>query len=263
MNGAVEHARTAAELVIPARYNGPDGSAHGGYACARIVALADGRHGPDPAVTLLAPLPLDAPLEFRAGERRSGLWHGAELVATVTRARDGLPLPPPVGLPAARAAAAGYLGRTGHPFPTCWACGPERAEDGLRLSPGPVAPGTVACTWTPRGAPGAAVPAEQVWGALDCPGGWVTDPRARPMVLSRMTAALTGPVRAGREYEVVAARHATHGRTVVNLTALYDADGRPLARATALWTEVRPSDDPAARPPHRPTTRQSPTKPGP
>ena len=50
----------------------------------------------------------------------------------------------------------GYPGLGNHPFPTCFACGPDRAEgDGLRIFPGPVGGasgdrGYVASLWVPH-----------------------------------------------------------------------------------------------------------------
>lgn len=212
MNDVVDHEHTEAELVIPACHCGSDGSAQGGYACARIVALVGGRPGGDPAGP-------------RAGVpgRRVPVW-------TVARHRTGGPRHPGQGRNVA--AAAGYRGHTSHPFPTA-----VRSD-----RPGP----RTGCAWPSHAA--AVVPVDQVWGTPDCTGGWGTDLRAHPMVLSRVTVELTGPVPPLPGVRGVSrARHTTHGRTVVNLTALYDADGRPVARAIALRTVVRSPDVPAAR----------------
>jgi hypothetical protein len=149
-----------------------------------------------------------------------------------------------VSVAIAEQSSAGFLGRQGHPFPTCFACGPERV-DGLGLAPGPV-PGradTVACRWRPADttddARNEVVRAEVVWSALDCPGGWTVDPRARPTVLSWLSAELIGPVWTNRDYVVVARRDTGHGRTSVNHTALYDSTGALAATARAVWTAVK------------------------
>ncbi|KAA2254638.1 hypothetical protein F0L68_29855 [Solihabitans fulvus] len=228
------------EFTVPARYNGPPGSAQGGYLCGGLAALAAPAQGSTAAVTLLAPAPLDTAMEFRPGQRRSGLWHGEELVATVTTVATGsIPVVDPVSAEIAADCAGRFLGRRGHPFPTCFACGPDRV-DGLRLAPGPVRgrDAVVACRWTPRDHGAGEVPAEVVWSVLDCPGGWTVDPRPSPMVLSRMVAELHSPVWTNESYVVVARRDTEHGRTSVNLTALYDAAGVLVASATALWTAV-------------------------
>ena len=48
-------------VTIPARFNGPPGSANGGYACGLVAAAI----GPAATVRLLSPPPLDVPLERR------------------------------------------------------------------------------------------------------------------------------------------------------------------------------------------------------
>ena len=226
-------------VVIPARFNGPPDSGHGGYTCGVLAGLARPGPGAAAAVTLLAPPALDRPLALRIGIPRSTLWDGDELVATVTAAPPPTPVVDPVSVAVADAAAERFPGRTGHPFPTCFACGPEH-PDGLRLAPGPVDAShrRVACVWRPRWS-GAQVPPELVWSALDCPAGWVVDLRARPMVLTRMTADVRGSVRSGQSYVVVARRTADHGRTAVNGACLYDDRGGLVAVATAVWTFVR------------------------
>ena len=72
-------------------------------------------------------------------------------------ATQALPEPPLVPtLEAARAASAGYIGRSQRVHPICFTCGPERDEgDGLRVFPGQLAgaeQGVMACTWTPHAA---------------------------------------------------------------------------------------------------------------
>ncbi|MDT0343925.1 hypothetical protein [Streptomyces litchfieldiae] len=221
------------ELTVPARYNGPAGSAHGGYTCGRLAALAV--PGPAAAVTLLKPPPLATPMRLRPGAHRSALWCGDELIATATPTDARIQAPAPVLVAEATAAENGFLGRTGHPFPTCFACGHARTDGiGLRLAPGPVAgrPHTTACVWRP-----ADTAAETVWSALDCAGGWTADPRRRPAVLTKMTARLLRPPRVGAPHVLVGWRKDDHGRTATNVTACYDADGELLAVASAVWTK--------------------------
>jgi hypothetical protein len=232
----------AATFSIDPCFNGPPGSANGGYACGRLASLAAGHIEGPVTVTLLAPVPLGTPLRYDGSGRRGQAWHGDELIATVSPAREGTDVPPPVAAGQAEAASRGFLGRSRHPFPTCFACGVDRAADGLRLSPGPVAgqAGTVACLWRPGpGAGGDGTAREVVWAALDCPGGWTADPAVEPRLLGRMSACileLPGPERAA---VVVARRVGCNGRVALNASALYDAaDGRLLASASAHWVAV-------------------------
>ncbi|MER5479921.1 hypothetical protein ABT026_23570 [Streptomyces sp. NPDC002734] len=226
-------------------FHGPPTSANGGYACGVLAGLAGaaGHLAGRAAVTLHLPVPLDAPLEYRVAGRRGHAWHGEEVVASVASAQGEIPEPAPVTLGQAERAEAAFDG-AGHPFPTCFACGTQRPGTGLGLRPGPVEgrPHTVACTWTPSPAlagPDGLVPPEIVWSALDCPGGWTTDPVLRPRLLGRMTAEILAMPRAGDLCVVVAELERTEDRTAVNTTALYDGGtGTLLAKASALWIAV-------------------------
>ena len=235
----------AAAFTIPARFNGPPGSANGGYACGRLASLAAGHIEGQVTVTLLAPIPLGIPLRYGGSGRRGQAWHDGELIATVGPAREDIDAPPPVSPVQAEAASRSFQGRSQHPFPTCFACGVDRGADGLHLSPGAV-PGQadmVACLWLPGAevadASGATT-GEIVWAALDCPGGWTTDPVTDPRLLGRMSARIVAPPRPAQPTVVVARRTGLHGRVAVNATALYDAaDGRLLASASAHWVAVQ------------------------
>ena len=231
-------------VTIAPGFNGPPASANGGYACGRLAVLAAGHLDGPVAVTLLAPVPLGVPVHYRVSGRRGQAWAGDELVATVGSANDEAVVVPGVSRAEAEAASRSFLGRTGHPFPGCFACGVDRAGDGLGLTPGqvPGLPGTVACLWSPAarfGDGSGAVATEVVWAALDCPGGWTGDPRVEPRLLGRMAARIEEPPRIAGTCVVVARTTGGGGHVVVNSTALYDAeDGRLLASATAHWVAI-------------------------
>lgn len=227
----------AGPLTIAARFNGPDRSANGGYACGLFVSVCTG----PVAVTLHAPLRLGTPLRAEHNARRAHLWDDTDLVATAAPTRHQVATVDPVSAAAALAAEACYPGLEHHPYPRCFACGPERAPgDGLRLAPGPVQglPDTVACRWTPDESVLAAdgrVRAEVVWAVLDCPSGWTADLRATPMVLGWMRAdVLERPV-AGRGCVVVARLDNADDRGIEATSALYDEGGGLLAAATTRW----------------------------
>lgn len=223
--------------MIAGRFNGPAGSANGGYACGAFA----GRVGTLCSVTLHAPPRLDVPLRIDVRGRRAHLWDADELVATASPTAHRTEPPAAVSLPVAARAAAGFAGRSGHPFPSCFVCGVRRAaDDGLSLRPGPMPgrPGTVACPWRPDDSVTDAsgrVPPEVVWSVLDCPGGWTTDPVATPRVLSTMTAELFGVPVVGSEYVVVARLVQEAERATTNTSALYTSDGELLAGATTRW----------------------------
>jgi len=230
-------------MTIPARYNGPPASANGGFACGLAARHAAAALGPRVAVTLHSPPPLDITLELRTDGRRAHLWAGEELVASAARTSGPIEAVPPVPLAVARTARDSFAGLRFHPFPTCFVCGPDRADGyGLDLRPGPVPgrPHTVACDWTPPGwlaADGEVAP-ELAWAVLDCPGGWTDDPARQTMVLGRMVADIDALPRVGHRYVVVGWLAARDGRTSTNLTALYDERGTLLARASAIWVAL-------------------------
>ena len=149
----------------------------------------------------------------------------------------------PVALAEARAAATAFVGLASHPFPTCFVCGPDRA-DGLRIFPGPVADQDgltrLAATWTPDGSVADDLSAV-TWAALDCIGGWAGGLAERTMVLARMTAQVDVLPRLGDEHVVVGLHRRTEGRKTFSAAALYDPDGRLLGRAEHLWLAVDPA----------------------
>ncbi len=235
-----------ATIRIPARFNGPPGSANGGYAC----GLVAGAMGVDSAeVTLRSPPPLETELRLESHRQRISVHDGDTLVAegrpTVVALRLLEPVEPAQAAAAARAGSERWA--AAHPFPSCVVCGPERQPgDGLRLFPGPLGDeGQFACDWTPDAslADGhGAVRPEYVWAALDCPtsapiGNHGEGP---PLVLARLSASLDAPVLAGEPHAIVSWGLAAGGRKRTAGAALFDAGGRPLAHARALWIELSP-----------------------
>ncbi|GAB3213170.1 hypothetical protein ACQEU5_24165 [Marinactinospora thermotolerans] len=234
------------ELTVAGRFNGPPASANGGYVAG---LLAEPEMEETVEVTLRLPPPLDTPMRVVVGEGGvRSLVRGAETVAEAVRVTT--PLEPAGGVVpvVAREARGRFRGALAHPFPTCFACGTERAPgDGLRVHAGPVSDApderVVACDWTPDAslAPGGAgpVPMEMVWAALDCPGGWSSDITGRPMVLGRMTAWVRRRPIIGRPYVVTGRLLGEEGRKVLTASAIHDEEGREVARANAIWIRLR------------------------
>ena len=253
----------APSLTVPAAFNGPDGSGNGGYGAGLLARHLTSVGGPAVQVTLRAPLPLDRALTVEAdGEDALRLVDTtiedpedrARLVAEAVRVDPfdrGVIPGGPVSVSEAENASRLYPGLTDHPFPRCYSCGPERVEgEGLRLFPGQVLPGegpsntgnTVACTWrvlpaTDDGTGHAAF--EQVWAALDCPGGWSHDIKGRPILLGRFTAQVLRAPEVGTTQVVMGRLRSVEGRKVHTDSALYDADGVLLAQARATWIAIR------------------------
>ncbi|HEU0024859.1 MAG TPA: hotdog fold domain-containing protein [Thermoleophilaceae bacterium] len=233
-------------VVIPARFNGPPASANGGYTCGVVASLL----GADVAqVSLRAPPPVGQPLSVTHEDGRVELHDGATIVAEGEPSELLLDVPDPVHPDDAEAASEAGLERwsAAHPFPTCVVCGPKRAPgDGYRIFPGPLpgSGGMFASQWTPdpslAGDDGLVRP-ECVWGALDCPtSAPVVDFGAGPpSVLARLTARLGCPVRVGDRHSLVSWPLEADGRKRHSACALFDADGRLLCAARALWIELR------------------------
>lgn len=226
------------QLIVDGRFNGPDGSANGGYVCGSFARLC-----PAPvAVTLHAPPRLDRPLRAEVGGRRAHLWDGDQLIATAAPTEHRVGHVDPVSWEEAVRASGRYRGQVNHPYPRCFACGPDREPgDGLLLAPGPV-PGraaTVACPWVPDEAAGTGedgrVAAEFVWSALDCPSGWTADLVAAPRVLGWMRAELETSPAPGDRCVVVGRLDTGDDHGFASTSVLYDSRGTALARATTRW----------------------------
>lgn len=226
-------------MIIDSRHNGPPGSGNGGWSAGTFAVAAQNaplptpgsrhpRPDPDPVqVTLRRPPPLETPLTLDAGEVRDPAGHLIAEIATVA-AFD--PVAEPVDLAIARAAAADYAGLVNHPFPSCFVCGPERA-DGLRIFPGPLSAGRTAAPFrVPAGAD-----VVTTWAALDCPGGWSVIAPGRPYLLGRISAVVLAAPRPGDECVVTGVLTRAQGRKAEVHSSLFAPDGSLLGYARATW----------------------------
>ena len=210
------------QVLIPSRFNGPPDSANGGVTC----GLVAGSLPFDVAeVTLRRPPPLGVDLRLDHG----GLYDGEHLVAEAGPCEVTVLPPPAVSVEEAQAARARFRGSVGHPFPTCFVCGPDH-PDGLHLFPGSVSDDVVAVDWTPD-----STDPVMVWAALDCPGGWSVDLPGRPMVLGRMACRIDTRPTPGQPHVLQGWRLGGEGRKVLTGSALYSASGQVLAVAQATW----------------------------
>ena len=214
-------------LTIEARFNGPDGSANGGYTCGRIAALLDGHA----EITLRSPPPLE-PLAVERVEGDLRILDGDSLVAEATPGSVELELPAPPSWAEAEEASARYPGFDEHAFPRCFVCGPERNPgDGLRVFAGPLGDGRFAATWI-----ASEVSPELVWAALDCPGAIAVGfPDRGETLLGRFAVEIDELPVPGDRCVVLAWPLGEEGRKLYAGTALYREDGRRLAKARATW----------------------------
>ena len=226
------------ELSFAERFCGPPGSANGGFACGSIAELLGG----EVEVILRRPPPLGRSLWLRADDRDGGatVLDDDDLIAEVYLATVGAGVPGVASLVQAQAAAERYPLYQGHPFPTCFTCGPQRAAgDGLRIFPGPVTGSELwAAPWTPDSSVadgGGLVTPKVVWAALDCPSGFAVGAGDAVMVLGRMAARVLARPRAGTPYCVVGwPAGPGEGRKRPAGSALLDGHGRVLAAAHGL-----------------------------
>ena len=222
-------------MRIPARFNGPPGSANGGYACGLLAAFVGG----EAEVTLRLPPPLERELDVVRVDGSVELRDGETLVAAAEPVSLEFDVPAPVSLAEAEAASTRYAGLAHHAYPTCFTCGPGR-EDGLGVFAGPVEgrEGLVASPWTPD----ADVRPEIVWAALDCPSGWAVDDFQREgVLLGRMAARVLHLPSPGEPHVVFGWRIGEDGRKRYAGSALVTTHDDVLAWSRSTWIVRYPS----------------------
>jgi len=227
-------------VMFPGRFNGPPGSANGGYACGVIAA-----HVPADLVevTLRRPPPLDTALSIDHTGQRYEVRNGEDLIAVAEAAAEPIiPDPAVLDIPADAPPA---LAAERHPFPGCFTCGPQRAPgDGLRIFARRIPGQTVlADRWTPDSSLAAddgSVRPEIVWAALDCPGGWAAFDQipGGVAVLGKMAAHIERAPNVGEPCVVIASSRRREGRKIDAHSALYTSAGELLAAARAVWIDV-------------------------
>ena len=229
------------EILLEERFNGPPGSANGGYACGRIAQAV----GEPAEVTLRVPPPLGRPLAIAPRTGGAEVRDGDVLVAEAVPAEVSLDAPAPPSFEQAERAAAAYPGFERHAFPTCFVCGPRRREgDGLRIFASPL-PGRdlVAAPWVPDATladGGGAIRREFGWAALDCPGAFAVGFADRgEVVLGRFAARIDALPRVAERCVVVGWPLGGEGRKLYAGTALFGERGDLLGIARATWIEPR------------------------
>lgn len=230
-------------FTIDARFNGPPGMGNGGYACGRVAALI----GEQVRIRLQRPVPLDTELfVMEMADPHGVTWQVRQDTRGVALARPAkivLDAPEPPSYVDALAASTHYSGFHGHPFPTCFVCGPDRNRgDGLRIFAASL-PGTerVAAPWLPdaslAGADGKVRP-EFIWAALDCPGYFAAVPLSLPAVLGEFAVHVDRLVHVDEPCVVVGWKLGENGRKYRAGTALFDEDGELCAVGEATWVAL-------------------------
>lgn len=226
------------QLTVPARFCGPPTSGNGGFTAGLLATRLVGPEGVE--VTLRRPPPLERALTVEGDDRHAELRDGDDVVAEAIATTLAVEPPPEIGWNDAVTASASSTFRDAslHPFPTCFACGPDRAEgDGLRLFAGTIEPtGLFAAPWVPT-----EVSVPIVWAALDCPSSApaFADPDAEgPFVLGRIAARVDRLPAVGVRHVVTSADLGRDGRKFHAVSAVRDENGALCAVARATWIQL-------------------------
>jgi hypothetical protein len=231
-------------VVIPRRFRGPPASVNGGYTCGLIASRIEGCA----RVRLHTPPPLDTPLSMRTADAAGvALMDAERVIAEGVAGQPPGEAPGPVDFDAAVHASRQYRWATGHPFPGCFVCGPDRHHgDGLCIFPGPVeGRRIVAAPWVPDDSvcdPTGTVQLEVVWAALDCPswfGVLEYENGAAGGLLGQLSAHVLRHPRAHERCVVVGWSRGREGRKLHAGAALYTSDGVLLGSSAAIWIEPK------------------------
>jgi len=221
-----------APLTIARRFRGPLASANGGYTAGRLAAAVG---VPGVEVTLRLPPPLERPLEVVRDGERMLLLDGDALVAEARAGDPGIVAPVAPSFSVAREAERSAGGWGAPAFAECFVCGVRAEGDGLGIHAGLVPDrndGLVAATWVAH-----EVRPEIVWAVIDCPGAYALSgdgSRGEPL-LARITARIDRLPAEGERCVVAGWPLTADGRKRHAATALYGADGAPLAVSRQLW----------------------------
>lgn len=230
--------------LIGSRFCGPPDSGNGGYS-AGVMAGMLGAPGPI-EVTLRLPPPLGTELEAVQAGDGIEVRAGGALVAEVRPSGPVEPAHPAIPFGDAVDASERFPWWGDHPYPTCFVCGPDRAEgDGLRIFPGPVdgPHEIVAAPWRPHPSvcDDGVARREVLWAALDCPSwfGYAGYEAyvGRPL-LGRIAADIRSLPREGEACVVVARAYARDGRKIDAGAAVWGDDGTLHGASRARWILV-------------------------
>lgn len=198
--------------------------------------------------TLRKPVPLERQLQIETLPGVVRLLDGQDLIIDAIKSEIGNHLPPATSLEIAERAASQSPAFQNHPFPTCFTCGPERAQgDGLRIFPGrvggqPDENGMFAAPWVPDASltnGGPIVRPEFVWAAMDCPTGFAAGfPWRGTLVTGRLAVEQLLPVYPSRPYVVMSWPAGSEGRKFHAGAALYSPEGDLCAKARATWIKL-------------------------
>lgn len=226
-------------FTVPVRFCGPPDSGNGGYTCGLLARELGGVV----ECTLRTPVPLDVPLKFERTKAGGLLRQGEKIVVEAKPTTIAVMPPAPVSAQAAtEAMAASPALDPGHPFPTCFVCGPKRGvHDGLRIFPAPVDGGVCVAAWIPDiefGDDHQVLRTEFLWAAMDCPTGFAAGfPTAGKLVTGRLAVQQLKNIRTGAGCVLMSWPLGIEGRKHFSAACLYQ-DEELCAVARATWIKV-------------------------
>jgi hypothetical protein len=196
---------------------------------------------------LRKPIPIERDMQIVQADGVCKLLAGDDLIAEGAPTKIALDLLAPVDFAEAQDAATQSPAFRKHPFPTCFVCGPQRAEgDGLRIFPGVIRDNAVghvfASPWIPAkefADASSNIRPEFIWSAMDCPTGFAGGfPYQGKLVTGRLAVHQIAPVRAGEHCVIMSWPLSIEGRKHHAAAALY-GEGKTLrTTAKATWIKL-------------------------
>lgn len=221
------------KITIEQRYQGPFGSANGGYVAG---LLSDALRGAPSSVRIHRPVPVGSPVYvYRRGDT-AFIRHNDQTVATAELVDVSIPRTEFVSVADVLAAPEPTLDLG--MFADCFVCG-QHTPDGLGVRAKALPDGRFAAIWRPdesRHVTGPRVPAVYLRSALDCPGGFAA-------LTANRTLALTGTLTSRVEFlpdagsTLIVVGEATHaeGRKLGAVSTIYTDSAELVATASAVW----------------------------
>jgi len=228
-------------IVIAKRFCGPPDSGNGGYSSGLLAKTLS----QNAECTLRKPIPLERNLRIEPRPDGAVLLDNREVIIECRAASVKVEAPVPITMSQAQEAAKNSPAMRDHPFPTCFTCGPLRANgDGLRIFPGRVEghKDLWAAPWTPDHSltnDNGEVAPEFIWAAMDCPTGFAGGfPWAGTLVTGRLAITKMRPVSAEKPHVIISWPLGWEGRKSHAAAALYSAGGELCVQARATWIKL-------------------------
>lgn len=225
-------------LTVENRFQGPAGMGNGGYVSGLVAETIDG-----PArVRLLAPTPLDGPLQLVATPDGVRLMDGETVLVEGQALATPLDLDPPAppSLATIEEARQRFPTADQHMAPKCFVCGPERdPNEALHLITGQHPETHLAADrWSPRAdlaGDDGLVSTRYLWAALDCPSYFATGLIDLPALLAGIEGEVRRRPSPGETLTVTGWPLGQEGRKYHSASVIHDESGAVIAMARALW----------------------------